>query len=308
MTFRRVDFLALGVGWMVLLFAFPAFAGRWGENWGQMVWGSVSAVPTLGWLGGMLLLALLVLTVFWKMKRMSLQAGVTLSLFLLVPVLIAPHITTWNGFTWYTFINGEVADANQVNQNFSVLSEALDVTVPDSFANSGIADANGMNSNFETLRQAVDAFTTNADAAMQATESAFNNGVASVDITTDNAESYASGVASVDITTDNAAVCENAGGTWHVSTSTCAAASGYHCFIAGFCARAAIEFDPANFSYTNLYDGHTQVTEPALGAGCHGNPGAGMWTEGSMMMEDIADRFSAPLEFSAFNLLYSCGH
>ena len=42
-----------------LLVAVPAMAGNWGESWGSMVWGSVAAVPTMGWLGGGLLVGLL---------------------------------------------------------------------------------------------------------------------------------------------------------------------------------------------------------------------------------------------------------
>ena len=211
---------------LILGFASPAMAGNWGEIWEEMVWGSAVAVPTLGWIGLGLLMLLLMVAAFWRMKRMSFQVGATLTLFLLVPFLIAPHITTWNGLTWYTFNNGEVADADQVNQNFSVLSDALDVTMPNSFANSGIADANEVNSNFEALRTAVEQFTTNAAVAAAATDAAFNSGIASVDITTDNAAAYASGVASVDITTDNQGVCESAGGTWDGGSSRRAARRG----------------------------------------------------------------------------------
>ena len=248
---RHQQLFGFSLFFLILGFALPAFAGNWGENWGEMMWGSVAAVPTLGWLGLVLLLALLVVTVFWKMKRVSLQAGVTLSVLLLVPFLMAPHITTWEGLTWYTFINGEPANADQVNQNFSALTDALDVTVPNSFANSGIADANEINSNFETLKTAVDTFTNNMAAATSATDTAFANGsvqgAASVDITSDNAAvcttaggTYDAGTDScaVDITTDNAAAeavaaaaagsaaCTQAGGTWDAGTSTCTPASG----------------------------------------------------------------------------------
>ena len=290
---------------LVIAFSFctsPALA-VWGENWGEMVWGASAppaAVPLTGWPGLFLLLTVLLVTALWKMKRMPRQVGLTLSVFLLVPVLIAPHISTWTGTSWYTFINGEVADANEVNGNFEALADALDVTVPNSFANSGIADANEINSNFEALRTAVDTFTSNAAAATAATDTAFSNGVASVDITSDNAAAYASGVASVDITANDhqvcegaggswidpmdgsppscspadvrandQSVCEAAGGTWEAGTSTCtAAAAPYNCFIGGFCSQAAIDFPPDLNGYTNVYDGHTQTTEPALGAGC----------------------------------------
>ena len=112
---RRI-LLSLSLLLLTSLFALPALAGNWGESWGSMVWGAtVAAVPTMGWLGGGLLVALLVVTGLWRMKRVSRQVGLTLSLFILVPLLIAPHITTWNGLTWYTFINGEVANADEVN-------------------------------------------------------------------------------------------------------------------------------------------------------------------------------------------------
>ena len=308
---RHQQLFGFSVFFLILGFALPAFAGNWGENWGEMTWGSVAAVPTLGWLGLVLLLALLVVTVFWKMKRVSLQAGVTLSVFLLVPFLMAPHITTWEGLTWYTFINGEPADANEVNGNFEALADALDVTVPNSFANSGIADANEINSNFEALKTAVDTFTSNAAAATAATDTAFSNGVASVDITTDNAAAYASGVASVDITTDNAAAyasgvasvdittdnaaaeaaaasaaCTQAGGTWGAGTSTCtpALSNEYNCHVAGFCATVARHWPPGQFGYTNVYEGHTPETEPA--AGCNQSPGSYEWIGGGMMAEN----------------------
>ena len=53
----------------------------------------------------------LLVTALWRMNRLPRQVSLTLSLLPLVSVLIAPHIITWNGLTWYAFINGEVADA-----------------------------------------------------------------------------------------------------------------------------------------------------------------------------------------------------
>ena len=50
-----------------LLIAVPAMAGNWGESWGSMVWGAtVAAVPTMGWLGGGVLLSLLVGLSWWR--------------------------------------------------------------------------------------------------------------------------------------------------------------------------------------------------------------------------------------------------
>ena len=62
------------------------------------------------------------------------------------------------------------------------------------------------------------------------------------------------------------AACTQVGGTWDAGTSTCTPA--YNCFIGGFCSQAAIDFPPVAYGYTNVYDGHTHTTEPALGAGC----------------------------------------
>jgi hypothetical protein len=180
-----------------------------------------------------------------------------------------------------TFTNGEVADAAEVNANFSALANALDVTVPSSFANSGIADANQVNSNFDVLKTAVDTFTNDLAAATSATDTAFTNGsiqgVASVDITTDNAAAEAVAAAAA-----GSAACTQAGGTWDAGTSTCTpAAAPYNCFIGGFCSQAAIDFPPAIYGYTNVYDGHTQFTEPPLGAGCNELPGESAWTNGA---------------------------
>ena len=220
-------------------------------------------------------------------------------MFLLVPVLIAPHISTWSGTNWYTFINGEVADANEVNGNFEALADALDVTVPNSFANSGIADANEVNSNFTALKTAVDTFTNDLAAATSATEMAFTNGsiqgVASVDITTDNAAAEAVAAAAA-----GSAACTQAGGTWDAGTSTCTPATApYNCFIGGFCSQAAIDFPPAANGYTNVYDGHIQVYEPAVGAGCALGAGSSIWSEGQGVWVALEQgRLSIPPPFS----------
>jgi len=57
-------------------------------------------------------------------------------------------------------------------------------------------------------------------------------------------------------------------------------APSYNCFVGGFCARAAIDFPPATYDYTNVYEGHHQGSEPALGAGCNETPGSVSWGTG----------------------------
>jgi hypothetical protein len=195
-----------------------------------------------------------------------------------------------------TFTNGEVADAAEVNANFSALANALDVTVPNSFANSGIADANEVNSNFTALKTAVDTFTNDLAAATSATETAFTNGsvqgAAAVDITTDNAAAEAVAAAAA-----GSAACTQAGGTWDAGTSTCTAP--YNCFIGGFCSQAAIDFPPAANGYTNVYDGHTQTTEPALGAGCNVAPGIFAW-------EDAVAYFQLGIPAAPTMIIHAC--
>ena len=92
----------------------------------------------------------------------------------------------------------------------------------------------------------------------------------------------------VDITTDNAAVaqatCTTAGGAWNSGISTCTPNPTYNCFVAGFCAQAAIDWAPVTFEYTNVYAGHTKTTQPALGAGCNQAPGSQRWDSGVWAM------------------------
>ena len=266
---------------LLLLAAFfytsPALAA-WGDNWGVMVWGAAApaAVPMMDGLGlGLLALALIGLAI------RGLRSLATLGLMVLASFVGAADLAEAQVTIPNTFTNGEVADAAEVNANFSALANALDVTVPSSFANSGIADANEVNSNFDVLKTAVDTFTNDLAAATSATETAFTNGsvqgAASVDITTDNAAAEAVAAAAA-----GSAACTQAGGTWDAGTSTCTpAAAPYNCFIGGFCSQAAIDFPPATFGYTNVYDGHTQTTDPALGAGCGGGPlGTYVWVAG----------------------------
>ena len=104
----------------------------WGaENWGEMIWGGVQGVPLMGPFG-FLAMAICFLVGGWivQSKRRSHSliylAG---SALLVVPLaamaaLILPH----------TFTNGTVADADEVNQNFSAVESAVNV-------NSGLIDS-----------------------------------------------------------------------------------------------------------------------------------------------------------------------
>ena len=162
--------------------------------------------------------------------------------------------------------------------------------------------------------------------------SVFNQGAASVDITSDNETlctnaggTYDSGTntCTMDTTSgyetvctqaggtwtgasctaaptpgsNDEAVCTSAGGTWDVGASTCtpapAWASSYNCFYGGFCAQAAIDFPPAASGYTNVYDGHTQGAEPALGAGCNTGPGLVEWGHGQHEFANFHSYFAS---------------
>ena len=84
---------------LVIAFSFctSSALAAWGENWGEMVCGASAppaAVPVMGWSGLFLLLAALLVPARSKMKRVSRQVGLALSLFLLLPALIAPHYST----------------------------------------------------------------------------------------------------------------------------------------------------------------------------------------------------------------------
>jgi hypothetical protein len=88
----------------------------WAKNWGQMVWGTALAVPGLGFWATLLLGALLALVAVRFLPRMRPwpTALVVVSFALLVP--IAARALP------FTFTNGTVADANQVNADFAAVS------------------------------------------------------------------------------------------------------------------------------------------------------------------------------------------
>ena len=117
---RRI-LLSLPLLLLTILFALPALAGNWGENWGSMIWGSVAAVPSLEGVGVWLLVISLLGAAAWRLRRRSTHAGLMLVLLPLLPLLMAPHYTNWNSFA-----NGEVADAAEVNENFVLAAAALD--------------------------------------------------------------------------------------------------------------------------------------------------------------------------------------
>jgi hypothetical protein len=94
----------------------------WGQNWGQMIWGGAIHAPAAG-MGGSFLLAVALLLVGLLLvtrRGRSRGAGVAiLALALTVPISVAIASVP------NTFVNGQVADATQVNANFAALNNAV---------------------------------------------------------------------------------------------------------------------------------------------------------------------------------------
>ncbi len=88
----------------------------WGHIWGHMNWGQAAAVPALGFWGAVTLVALLGGLGVTRLRRGRPQwmALIALVIALLVPISARA--------VPFTFTNGTVADANQVNANFAALS------------------------------------------------------------------------------------------------------------------------------------------------------------------------------------------
>jgi hypothetical protein len=247
--------LSLHLLLLTSLFALPALAGNWGENWGTLTWGAaIAAVPTMGKLG-VLVLALglggLAARFIQRGRAVASLPVIGLVLSMLSPVANAQTVPN-------IFTDGTPALASEVNENFQALASAV---------------------NASDCATAADVVCNTSCPAAPACDTlgSFNQGAASVDITTDNAAFLQQQLP---------ALCAaiQGGGTWNAETSTCtpaSAASSYNCFIGGFCAQAAIFFPPAQYGYANVYLGHTQSAEPALGAGCNTFTGSQSWASGA---------------------------
>ena len=238
----RISLLLLAL----LSYASPALAGNWGEDWGTLTWGAaIAAVPSMGKLAGLVL----VLGLGGLAARFIQRGRVASSL--LVIGLALPMLAP--------------------------VANAQTVSVPNTLSNGSLAEAEAMNANFEAVRTGVNLALTSADVTGL---TQFTDGTtANADEVNANFTAVVNGVNTA--LANRATDCAGAGGTWDAGTSTCTAASNYNCFVGGFCSQAAIEFPPAANGYTNVYDGHTQGTEPALGAGCFSGSGSVSWIVGA---------------------------
>ena len=95
----------------------------WGQNWGSMVWGQTSAnVPMMDgianiiFFGSLLALGVVTLNRWGLIKTLPILAVLSF-----IPSLVDADEIQLNAFQ-----NGEVADADEVNENFIALKEALE--------------------------------------------------------------------------------------------------------------------------------------------------------------------------------------
>ena len=105
-----------------LLYALPAIAGNWGENWSSMMWNEMASLPALG-IAGLTLLAMgLAGTAAWALRKRRPAVGLMLSLVLLaIPMAVAAGTLAVPN----TFVNGTMADADEVNANFDAVEAAV---------------------------------------------------------------------------------------------------------------------------------------------------------------------------------------
>jgi len=274
---------------LLLLVAFfytsPALAA-WGDNWGVMVWGAAApaAVPMMDGLGlGLLALVLIGLAI------RGLRSRATLGLMVLASFVGAADLAEAQVTIPNTFSDGTPALASEVNANFQALASAVNAsdcaTAADVVCNPALScpacDTLGSyNQGFTAGGNGVDITSDNA-AVCATAGGTYDAGQdsCSVDITTDNAAAEALAAAAA-----GSATCTQVGGTWDAGTSTCTpAAPPYNCFLGGFCSTAAPHDSAlwAALGYTNVYDGHTQNSDPALGAvRCNSLVEESRWTDG----------------------------
>ena len=95
----------------------------WDEKWGEMIWGGTPAVPVQIPFGPWALIflgfILGICAVYANRSRMA--RVVPFLMVLLVPIVSVVAVNLP-----YVFQNGTVADANQVNENFSTMASAID--------------------------------------------------------------------------------------------------------------------------------------------------------------------------------------
>ena len=124
---RRI-LLSLPFLLLALLFALPALAGNWGEDWGTLTWGAaIAAVPTMGKLG-VLVLALglggLAARFIQRGRAVASLLVIGLALPILAPAANAQTVSVPN-----TLSNGSVAEAPAMNANFDAVLNGVNAAL-----------------------------------------------------------------------------------------------------------------------------------------------------------------------------------
>ncbi len=160
----------------------------WGENWGTMYWRSSTApVPGLDVLGVGLLVALLMAASAGILRKWRPASGLPLLLVVLaIPLAVAAGTLTVPN----TFMNGMVADADQVNANFDAVETQVNdndsrITTAQSAADAAAA---GHTENTNTQL-------TNAEVAAAAAAQGFVTGAHTINTQLTNAEVAAAAAA-----------------------------------------------------------------------------------------------------------------
>jgi len=94
----------------------------WGQNWSTMIWTAASAVPAIQFWGAMALGAALMFFGSQAVKRGASPRAIGLIALVIASVL---PITGALASLPFTFTNGTIADANQVNSNFNSLDSRV---------------------------------------------------------------------------------------------------------------------------------------------------------------------------------------
>jgi hypothetical protein len=111
----------------------------WGQNWGQMVWGGVNAVPAISVWGLLLLGGLLAILGLRQIKARPRTIGLAALVLLFAIPLTAKALSLPFAFT-----NGTVADASQVNADFAALAKGPQVYMNRNFQSVALAPSPGV--------------------------------------------------------------------------------------------------------------------------------------------------------------------
>jgi hypothetical protein len=107
--------------WIVLATLFcNNVSAEWGQQWGTMVWGQSSTnVPMLGGFGQFIFFGLMLVIGVFVIKRWGfIKTLPAVAVFSLMPIIV-------DAVQLNTFQNGQVADADDVNENFNNLNQVV---------------------------------------------------------------------------------------------------------------------------------------------------------------------------------------